>query len=208
MPWNFPEHVRDDLIVSWAPVVELEPSGPRVVRFAEGEPLYITILGAAAQWVTPLKLASTVFLGRLAQLAADDLWKNKGKIAQALREEATSRIGMLAEALGRAREQAQRPVTISLGLPIPDDHFGTVVRIDARKPVEEIAVAIAVLTARAEEIEGLLRAEELAGNDILGGVDVSIEEDLSLTLTWTTRGFGRIKRRIETSPKKQIAPGS
>ena len=146
-------------------------------------PSWIKIFADVAEWVTPFKVIATVFLSQLAKNAADDLWKNKAAIAAALRNASATPLRKLTAALLRAKAQARPSTDVVVGLPIPDEYFGTALLVPTSS-IEDAAVTLAVFVSRVEEIDAAIREANAEGNGPAASVRIVIRPDGSVTLRW------------------------
>ena len=178
---DIPATTQRGLIDAWQDFGALEPAGVISLRSAD-PPSFIQIMGEAVQWLSPLKVAATVFLSQLAKDAASDVYKNKAKIAQALAQIGAAPLRLVAESLKRVRDESPRQPRIVLGLSIPDDYFGTALSITDHSE-EEVAYLIAGFVMRAEVIQQLVQAEVDAGRPPLGRVQVMCS-DGGFKLVW------------------------
>jgi len=159
------------------------------VRLLSADQNYLLqLLLDAATWTNLLKVVATVFLSRVAQLAADDLWKLKKRIFSRLWESPNNPISKLAEILAQIKQQDPR-VEIRLGLPLPDRHSGVLLRVEGSDD-PEIAQLIVELAAAAPTIEEEVKGISQADGWPLTGIHLSMSADGTFTAFWHD-GTGR-----------------
>ena len=191
---DIPESTRRELVDAWKDIGGLERAGVVFLRSAE-PPSFIQIMGEALQWLSPLKVAATVFLSQLAKEAATEIYKNKAKIAEALAQAAAAPLRRAAASLKQARHQSPRHPRVVLGLSMPDDYFGTALSI-THESEEEIAYLLASFVTKAEAIQQVIQAEIDAGRRPLGRVQVVPTGAGGLRLVWMDQQFGKHEREI------------
>ena len=126
-------------------------------RSADQTPEYVRIVADLATWANVFKIAATAFLAKIGSLAAEDLWKNKGRIAEALRDESAQSLRSVASALHRLKFRSPSTATVSLSIPIPDDFPGTNLTCPAASE-EEFAVYLACFAMRVDAISAVVNA--------------------------------------------------
>lgn len=142
----------------------------------------ILLLGAVAAWQILVKPAAdfrTAYAKQLGKRAADrtaDKWRwFKNKDVKPLADTATA----LVDAAGRVGGE----VRIGAGLNIPDDHFGTVIWMESRDPVE-VARMLSAFIVRAEKIAHIMQTEIDRGREPFGPAIIELQEDGSVTIRW------------------------
>jgi hypothetical protein len=191
---DIPPDVRQELHDGWQPLGSLEQAGEVFLKSAE-PPSFIQIMADALQWLSPLKVAATIFLSQLAKEAATDIYKNKQQIGRALANAAAAPLRLAAAALKRARESSLRPPGLVVGLPIPDDYFGTALWLPGDSE-EDIAWLVARFVVRAQIIEQLIQAEISAGRLPLGRVQVIPTDTGGFLLRWVDQEFGQHEHEV------------
>jgi hypothetical protein len=171
------ENIKSDI----APLLQID-SVTDVGLFSAEPPSYIQIIEEATRWSLLLKAAAGIFLTQLAKNAADDLWKHKSTIANALQSAAIWPIRKMVNALKRVREASPHS-GLQIGIPVPDDRYEATVPLSANT-IEDLAVTLAVFIWHAEEIERIVQKH---GKNILGDVQICPESDGSVLLKWMNR---------------------
>ncbi len=154
----------------------------RVYRRSFDPPSTIQLLGAAIAWKVLIKPAAAFAesfaktLGKRAGNAVSDTvsgWKKKD----------IKPLADVATAFVTAADGVGGKVTISVGLDIPDDYFGTVISTDSRDPVE-VARVLAAFVVHAQEIADIVQAEIERGHEPLGGFNVGLEHAGTVKIQW------------------------
>ena len=180
--------VRQELHAAWQPLGGLEEASEVFLKSAE-PPSFIQIMGEALQWLPLLKVATTVFLAQLAKEAATDIYKHKQHIGRALTNAGAAPLRLVAAALKKARDSSPRRPGLFIGVPLPDDHFGTALSLPGDSE-EEIASLVARFVVRVQAIEQLIQAEISAGRSPLGRVQVIPKGTEGFLLRWLDQEFG------------------
>ena len=101
--------------------------------------------------------------------------------------------------LAAAADGVDGEVTISVGLNIPDDHFGTAISIMPGDP-EEVARVLASFIVHVEQISKVMRAEIEAGRTPLGPAIIKLQDDGSLMVSWVAQAdLNRHELRIPSA---------
>lgn len=179
---DIPSGVRTTLYADWRPFGGLEHTSEVMLKSAEA-PSLIQIIGDVSQWLTPFKVAATVFLSQLAKEAATDIYKNKQKIGLALANAASTPLRLVSAALKKAREKSPRRPGLVVGLPLPDECFGIILLLpDASE--EEIALRMARFIVRVERIENIIGGEISGGHPPFHNVQVIPLETGGFLVSW------------------------
>jgi len=176
------QETKQNLEASLRGLVTFEDQRITHLRSTE-PPSWLKVFADVAEWISPLKVIATVFFSQLAKNAADDLWKNKARIAVLLRETAALPLRKFAEALSEAKRGSQANTDIVVGLPIPDDHFGTALIVPT-ETIEDAAAALAVFVCHAEEIDATVRAAIEGGEGPASSVRILLRPNGQVLLRW------------------------
>ena len=171
----------------------LDVSEPRFAfQGATSPPSFIQLLGDVAAWL-PLSAAATIYLGAIAKRAGEATWDG---LASLFKSKEVKPLANVATALVEAADRIAAEVTISVGLSIPDDYFGTSISTKSLDPVE-VARVLSTFIVRAEQIAKTMLVEIECGRGPLGPVIVELQEDGSLVLKWLTAADKKTyKKRI------------
>ena len=100
----------------------------------------------------------------------------------------------VATALATARRNAPRAPEITIGLPIPDEHFGTVVTFTPSDE-EEASWVLACFVVKAEKIEALIREEMGEDRTPLGCVQLIQQDDGTFVVRWMDQNEMKMHER-------------
>ena len=141
--------------------------------------LLITLLGSFLAWkvLYPPVKAFLEALGKRAGEATWDKIANRSDV-KPLADVATT----LAAAVARGGGEGE----ISVGLNIPDDHFGTSISIKSSDP-EAVGRVLAYFIIHVEQLSKAMQAEVAAGRKPLGPAIIERQDDESLLVRWRTR---------------------
>ena len=92
----------------------------------------------------------------------------------------------VATTLATAAAHVDGEVTISVGLNIPDDRFGTSISIKSSDP-EAVARVLAYFVVHVEQLSKAMQAEVAAGRAPFGPAIIERQDDESLVVRWNTR---------------------
>ena len=127
----------------------------------------VLLLGAAAAWqilVKPAAAFTTAFFSALGTRAGYAAWD---RAAVWKKDKDLTPLADVATTLAAATDSVGDAVTISVGLDIPDDTFGTVISTKSRDPLE-VARILSSFVVRAETISDAVQAEIERGYEPLG----------------------------------------
>lgn len=161
-------------------------------------PSFVTVLSDILSWQTMLAVPATVFISQLAKNAADDVYKNKKKIAEVLSQTAVKPLRRISAALRKAAGSSSRNFVVQIGLPLPDDFRGTTLVLGGESE-EQVAVELAFFVLNVEAIQGAVKDQVLAGG-VFGGVVVERTEGGSYVLKWCGQDGHPREFRIEDRP--------
>ena len=162
----------------------LKVSEPKLMLLRSADPPSIlNLLGDAQAWL-PLKAAAAVYLSTLAKRAGDATWEG---LASLLKSNEVKPFADVAKTLATAANSVDGKVTMTVGLNIPDDHFGTAISIKPDPPEQVTRILLASFVVHVEQIEEAMRAEIEAGRTPLGGAKIELQEDGSLLVSWVAQ---------------------
>jgi hypothetical protein len=175
----------DELARALAPYIRTETPEIYCRKSSDLEalPQFIHAVGQGQLWQESLGESAAVFLNQLGYRAADIAWD---EAEHALARTDCAPLAGVAMALTVAKETIARPVSIIVGLNIPNDRFGTVVVIDDSRPVK-IAFAIARFVTRADEIAMVIQRAVVTGETPRGPALLSFDDDGSVLIKWNSR---------------------
>lgn len=163
---------------------------------AADPPSFIQLLADALEWSNILKLVATAYLSKIAAEAAKDTWANKAKVGIILADVTIRPLRILASSIAKTiRKGINHNFRLSIGLPIPDDYWGTCLWID--KGDEELVTwMIANFVVRSTTIEEFVKREMLGPNRPLAGFFVEILEDGAIKIVWKAESDFSIHEHI------------
>ena len=147
----------------------------------------------AIEWVTPLKAAAAFFIYHVSKLigsfekklgekAAEAFWEKRAEIKNKLKETAAAPLRKVASAISKARRASTNQTYVRIGLPIPDDYFGSMLSVEGDDEVT-IAMTLAMFVMKAEEIEEAIKRESEKG-EIFGGVELKLDPEGGFIAMW------------------------
>ena len=160
----------------------VESITPNIRLRADSPPSILELMAQAAVW-TPLAVAATAFLKKIAEHTADEIWANRQLIAFWLKERTVHPFHALCDLLHEMRDRSSDDGYIGVGIPLPDHYFGTRIILD-EATAEEMAVKLALFIAHAEDIQIAVRTLGDDEDAPLGPVFIEVSKEGTLSLTW------------------------
>lgn len=154
-------------------------------------PELVQVLLEASAWKQALGAAAVLFMKEyikeLGRLSAKSTWRQGKALASTLKDLSVEPLKKTADALARAKQSLSNRSRVSIGLPIPDDYFGTLLEIEAEEE-DEIALILALFVTRVEEIEGRLE-EEREQERALGAISLHVDDRGNFVAEWKDQNF-------------------
>ena len=154
---------------------------------------FIRLLGECATWTVPLGAAATVYLSTLAKHAADATWSGTRAL---LRSKKVKPLADVATALAEAAGNREANVVVSVGLSMPDAHFGSTVAINPSHSPEQVARVLATFVLRADEVRRVIEAEVAAGRGVMPPVELSVDKAGALRVRWKSKSDLSIHEKL------------
>jgi hypothetical protein len=161
----------------------LELDESRAFHRSAEPPSWIAMFEQANVWILVLGSAAAVFLNELLKEAAKDTWRNKEAIARALAKPAVLPLRVAAAAIARFRGLANPRTSVDVGIPLPDDFFGTRLQLTGQS-TDAIALELALFVQHCGAIQELLSEAEQGVGDVAGPVTLSLLGDGSMRIEW------------------------
>ena len=183
------EFIRSELnqylMVSEPSIVFRRSADPSLTSFIE-------LVGNVYAWL-PIKEAATVFLSRLAYLAAGATWDS---LASLLKSKKVKPLKDVAETLAKVADRIDGEVMYRLGLKIPHDDVSTEIWTEAHNP-EELERVLASFVVNVEELSIAMKAEiDADRTPLLRHAMAELQDDESLLVKWQTKDLSHCELRI------------
>ena len=194
---DIPDTARQRLSSEISAIMPLETGPTPLFRSAvPDQPSFIQIIAYMVVWA-PLTIVASNFLAQLAKRAANDAWDHKKEIAAKLNAVTVAPLKKFAEALNKARHASEQNPYIVVGIPFPDDYFGTTFRFQAEDE-NDMAWFIANFLVKVEAIEKAIQEEMAGEHRPLAPVQLHFQKDGSFIMKWIDRDeLDEYERRIE-----------
>ena len=183
---DIPEEIRKKLTSDLTPIFHIKDRESAITKSPDS-PTFIQIIGEVAQWITPLKATVISFLyhvsKQIAKRVADDIWDHKAEILKILKEATFSPMRQIAQAFLKLKKNFPKKIEITVGLPIPEEYFGTVFTFKANDEVE-IIWYLANFINKVEEIDKAMQLEVKKGNKPLGRAFLTLQPNGSFIVRW------------------------
>lgn len=153
----------------------------RIFQKSAEPPSWISFLAGADWWVQGLAAYAALYVAELVKEAAKSTWKNKGAAFTA-GVGIANRLWQFASSLHDAISNSRADSYLVVGLPIPDEHHPTALRLRSSS-IDDIAVELALFVHHLPAHTQLLIGSEIA-KDCLGGVFLEVLPDGSLKIEW------------------------
>jgi hypothetical protein len=151
-------------------------------------PSWVVLFEHVPTWVILLGPAAAVFLNELLKEAAKDTWRNKKAIARALTKPLARPLRVACEAIGRFGRSATPRTSVHVGVPRPEDFFGTRLTL-ARADAHSTAVELALFIHHCEGIQRLLDDLEHGDEGVVGQITLTLLPDGGMQAEWLARDF-------------------
>lgn len=193
---DIPNSEREELLSVWRRIV-----GPseeeELVQLSTDPASFVTILGDALEWITPLRAAAAAALA----VAGGAFGKRIGeRAADAALDAGTRKLKELTGALGRFFSRGGKPRGVALGIPVAD--AGSAELRSGPLSESDLEHVVATFVLNVSEIEAVV-AQELAAGRIRPDSDVviKINDDNGVTLRWIDEDAGETVERVLPPPE-------
>jgi hypothetical protein len=163
-----------------------------ILRSAE-PPSWVQFFAEAPWWIKALEAYAALYVAEIVKAAGKETWKERAKLTRAA-VGTGNKVLKLARSFVALRDRIPKKTKLVLGLPVPDDYFGT--RFELIGENENIIAAeIALFIRYVPAIERIIEAEGLRAGKVTGAITLRIAEDSSLRVTWMNRESLKIEDR-------------
>jgi len=155
---------------------------------------FISLLADSVVWA-PIAVAASAFLARIGKRAADDIWENKEKVYELVKDSSLNPLRCLVNSIVSLLKGTPKKAHVSIGIPYPDDFFGTSLEIGTQTELEIIQGVVTFLTNN----ENIKRAcVEIENSELtpLGGIFVRLNSDGKIILEWMSRDNLKKHQRV------------
>ena len=151
------------------------------LRSAE-PPSWISFIAQSDWWVKGLAAYAALYLAEIVKEAAKDTWKNKGKAETAVIG-TSNKLWRFASSLFQAKLKSRANTYITIGLPIPDDTYTTLLRSQSTD-ADDLAVEVALFVLHVPALVQLLNHARIPEGSALGWVSAELLPNGSLQVKW------------------------
>ncbi len=151
------------------------------LRSAE-PPSWINLIAQSDWWVKGLAAYAALYVAEIVREAAKETWKNKGKAVTAV-VGASNKLWRLASSLFNAKAKARANTYITIGLPVPDDVYTTLLRTQSTE-LDDLAVEVALFVHHVPALVQLLRDAGIPEGSAVGWVTAELLPNGSLHVKW------------------------
>lgn len=145
-------------------------------------PSWVAVVAELPWWGQLFAVAVSVYFSGMVSEAGKDTWRNRGKIAAAMRR-APSAIATLASYLLSAKATGTSRTKEFLAVPMFDQYQTAALELEYSTE-EELEFSIALFVRHAPALEVLLRTEGLIDSPPLGDVQLAFTKECSMEVTW------------------------
>lgn len=146
-------------------------------------PSILQIVGELLDWTLPLKVATTAFLAQLGKEAASDIWKNKGKIFSALKQENCSKLYKTTKIIHDSISKTENDCKFILTLSYPKNFIEAELLIQTQNEAE-IAFKLAIFIENLENIQNSITKELQGKYPPSQLVFLNIDDNGYITMSW------------------------
>lgn len=182
--------LRDEL----GPDIEVVVEENQVILLSAEPPSWVTFFAEVDLWIKLLAAYAAVYVGEIVKEAAKDTWRNRSKGFAAIHG-AGDLIKKLALGLYNLRRRLSNRTGLIVGLPGPNEHFGTRLALSGSDP-DEIAAEVALFVHYLPALQDLIRAERLDQGKVAVSLGFEILPDGSLNVWWQDKETHAQQRRV------------
>lgn len=129
---------------------------------------------------------AAIFAAELTKEAAKETWRNRRRVVEAVGRVPQLVTAPVVRAFVRLRGIVGPRTSIDLGLPVPDDYFGTRMRLEGRSPAE-LATELCLFLHHLPGLADLLAEQGLDRQRVTGQITLDLLDDGSLEVSWMDR---------------------
>lgn len=162
------------------PDIEVEVDESQTVLLSADPPSWITFFAQADWWIKTLAACGALYVAEIMKEAGKATWKGLMNLASAQKNNELNRLETELETL---KAQLQKNTKLIIGLPIPNDYFGTRLELhgaSSGKLVSQIAMFIYHLP----ELCKLIDSEGLTEDTVATGIFLKLGADGELKVSW------------------------
>lgn len=189
--WAFRDELSDDLDIvvdeSQVYLCSIEP------------PSWVQFFAESSWWVQAFGAYSAVYVAELVKEAAKTTWAERAAIARKTLR-AKQKLGAFARRLAMLCATLPKHSQLVIGLPVPDNHFGTRFELLGRDE-DVLAAEVAVFASFVPALEGLVRTEQLDKGRVVGAINLMVTEQLCLKVAWMDKETLSINERLLQHPE-------
>lgn len=178
--------VPDDVLCQFRdelrPEFDIDIDGGRVALLSMEPPSWIHFIAQADWWVQGLAAYSALYVAEIVKEAAKDTWKNRAKIVSAAIG-VSNKLRRLAEKFLNLRNRLSTRTDLVIGLPTPDEHFGTHFEL-AATDADELCLQIALFVHYIPAVLKLIDAEGLNTCKPATGIFLTLLPTGALHVVW------------------------
>lgn len=145
-------------------------------------PSWVSVVAELPWWGQLFAAAASVYLSGIVSEAGKDTWRNRGKIAAAMRR-APSAVATMANFFLSARAMGTSKTIVLLAVPILDQYQTAALELE-HSTVDELEFSIVLFVRHLPALEALLLAEGLIDRPPIDDVQLQFREDCSLEVIW------------------------
>lgn len=158
-------------------------------------PSWITLLAGAEWWMQVISAYGAVYTVEIVKEAAKESWNNRGQAVDALKSIGGG-VKTLARSISELRSRLSSSTMVRLGIPLPDDHFGTTLDL-VGSDSEHVEQVILMFVAHLPKISDIISAQRLTGKRVLAGMRLRLLDNGALEVSWSeyseTGGFSQAR---------------
>ena len=189
---DIPSDTTADLESELVEFFATTPKRSSVALLSGSAPSWVAVIADILSWQTVLKASVGVFCAELAKLAAVDVWKNKAKIAIAVKSVGAQALRKFASALTKTKARLPES-SVRIGLSC--NPYANA-QLAIRGTEEEVVATLAIFVSKVPEIDEVVK--DLAKRTS-APIHLGVAEDNAIVVSWLKPGDENWSR-IRISP--------
>lgn len=174
-------------------VIGVEVDASRTFFKSVEPPSWIVRFAHVPTWAAVLGPSAAIVLNELLKEAAKDAYRNKVAVGRALAQPLARPLRAVGSALATSRNAGGR-TQIDIGVPTPDDHVGTRLRL-AGQDEDSLALEVALFVQHAGALTTVFEHARRDGAGVVGQVVLTLLPDGGMRAEWVD---GALERRSAT----------
>ncbi len=177
-----------------SPTFDLEIEEGQFFYKSLEHPSWVTFIAEADWWIKAFAAVAALYIAEVIKEAAKHTWKS---ISNRFTSKVTDNdpINFFSIKTAILMKQLPPKSSVILALPIPDFYNSTSLVLLGTE-IDDISIQIALFTHHLPELMKLIENEGVQQKRILGSIQLALQKDASLMVSWMDMDFSRHQRII------------